>query len=124
MTCSRKFSNVSSCFYNILRTNVIDSRLTSVDIDRKEESSDVLARWKSRWDESRLGWHQAEPHPFLVKHGSELNIADLVGDDSCSGDTEPSRILFPLCGKVRSEDLISTTSHAPLFFYLVRGDFD
>jgi len=65
----------------------------------KEESSDVLARWKSRWDESRLGWHQAEPHPFLVKHGSELNIADLVGDDSCSGDTEPSRILFPLCGK-------------------------
>lgn len=80
----------------------------------EDESSDVLARWADRWAESRLGWHKAEPHHFLLKYGSELNIIHFTDtntciagetENECDGDRKQARILFPLCGKVRDDNV-------------------
>lgn len=55
-----------------------------------EESSDRLARWNGRWEESKLGWHQKDVHPCLAKYGKEQT-------ESCPADG--LRYLVTLCGK-------------------------
>jgi thiopurine S-methyltransferase len=43
--------------------------------------------WRDRWREGRLGWHQPQAHPMLVRHLGSLAL-------------EPgARIFVPLCGK-------------------------
>jgi len=43
--------------------------------------------WQERWQNRQIGFHRSEPHPFLIKHLSALNLS--------AGD----RIFLPLCGK-------------------------
>ncbi|GAB6196032.1 thiopurine S-methyltransferase [Lysobacter xanthus] len=43
--------------------------------------------WLSRWQEGRIGFHQARPTPLLVEHWSALAVAP------------GSRVFVPLCGK-------------------------
>lgn len=45
--------------------------------------------WVDRWLNGNTGWHQAEPHPFLVRHGSRLWTG---------GAARPPRVFVPLCG--------------------------
>jgi thiopurine S-methyltransferase len=72
---------------------------------RRQESSDILARWSQRWTDNKLGWHKTEPHQFLIKYGSEL-VPQFLGTDegvTCLADEkdpkEKVRIFVPLCGK-------------------------
>lgn len=43
--------------------------------------------WREKWRENRLGWHQPQAHPMLVRRLAGLRIAP------------GSRIFLPLCGK-------------------------
>ncbi|GKY92795.1 hypothetical protein MPSEU_000249200 [Mayamaea pseudoterrestris] len=67
-----------------------------------EEDSERLARWKSRWDDNKIGWHEASPHESIINHGHLLfptvnDHAALTADSSsCS---KPLRVFVPLCGK-------------------------
>ena len=45
------------------------------------------AFWRSRWQEGRIGFHQSEVNPLLLKHFDTLNLP------------KGSRILVPLSGK-------------------------
>ena len=45
------------------------------------------AFWQSRWQEGRIGFHQSEVNPLLLKHFDTLNLP------------KGSRILVPLSGK-------------------------
>ena len=51
-----------------------------------------IADWAERWNQGRIGFHEAQPNALLVAHADEL-----------VRDGAPRRILVPLCGK--SEDL-------------------
>lgn len=51
------------------------------------------AFWQNSWDTGKIGFHEAEPNPFLVKYMDRLR------------ENGPAlRALVPLCGK--SEDLV------------------
>ena len=43
--------------------------------------------WQSRWQEGRIGFHQSQVNPLLLKHFDTLNLP------------KGSRILVPLSGK-------------------------
>lgn len=43
--------------------------------------------WQARWQEKRIGFHQSEVNPLLIKYFSDLKLP--IG----------SRVLVPLCGK-------------------------
>jgi len=45
--------------------------------------------WQSRWDEGRIGFHQAEINPYLQRYWSKLSV---------SAD---ATVFVPLCGKTR-----------------------
>lgn len=74
--------------------------LTNSAMRPKDESSDILGRWQDRWVTNKLGWHKTEPHPFLIKYGSELIPHFSSDDETCLDDKQQkARIFFPLCGK-------------------------
>jgi thiopurine S-methyltransferase len=43
--------------------------------------------WLDRWDEGRIGFHEGEVNPYLLRWWPELGLA------------EDARVLVPLCGK-------------------------
>ncbi|WP_309390770.1 thiopurine S-methyltransferase [Chelatococcus sambhunathii] len=43
--------------------------------------------WRDRWRENRLGWHQPQSHPMLVRRLAALGLE------------AGSRVFLPLCGK-------------------------
>lgn len=43
--------------------------------------------WHDKWNSTQIGFHNAEPHPLLLKHIDVLKLA------------EQSRLFLPLCGK-------------------------
>ncbi|WP_447528262.1 thiopurine S-methyltransferase [Vreelandella sp. TE19] len=43
--------------------------------------------WRKRWQEGRIGFHQASTHPALIEHWPALGIA------------RDAKVLVPLCGK-------------------------
>ncbi len=43
--------------------------------------------WRERWRDGRLGWHQPQAHPMLVRHVGALALA------------RGARVFVPLCGK-------------------------
>ena len=43
--------------------------------------------WHDRWQSGRIGFHESEPNPLLVKHFPALSLAD------------NARVFVPLCGK-------------------------
>ncbi len=45
--------------------------------------------WQNRWDEGRIGFHQDDINPYLVRHWSSLNLP------------KGSTVFVPLCGKSR-----------------------
>ena len=45
--------------------------------------------WHERWDENRIGFHNAEAHVTLVRHFAALGLA------------KGARVFVPLCGKSR-----------------------
>ena len=42
--------------------------------------------WQARWHNNEIGWHEALPHPLLVKHHARLGLT--------AGDT----VFVPFCG--------------------------
>merc|ERR1712137_281493 len=67
----------------------------SISTKPMEEGSDLLNPWKSRWDESKLGWHKEDVHHSLTKFGDKI-IPNFDQANQCSN---PVRIFVPLCGK-------------------------
>ncbi|MGM8899410.1 MULTISPECIES: thiopurine S-methyltransferase [unclassified Psychrobacter] len=53
--------------------------------------------WQSRWQEGRIGFHQSEVNPLLIKYFNHLNLP------------AGSRVLVPLCGK--SIDMVWLAEH-------------
>lgn len=47
--------------------------------------------WLERWRTGTTGWHQAETHPFLLRHGGWLLGAG-------QARARPPRVFVPLCG--------------------------
>ena len=45
--------------------------------------------WHERWDENRIGFHNAEAHVMLVRHFAALGLV------------KGARVFVPLCGKSR-----------------------
>lgn len=45
--------------------------------------------WLTRWSENKIGFHQSDFNPFLVKYFSRLKLAP------------EARVLVPLCGKTK-----------------------
>ena len=45
--------------------------------------------WHERWDENRIGFHNAEAHVMLARHFAVLGLA------------KGARVFVPLCGKSR-----------------------
>ncbi|PHR24815.1 MAG: thiopurine S-methyltransferase [Hoeflea sp.] len=43
--------------------------------------------WHDRWQSGRIGFHESEPNPLLVRHFPALSLAD------------NARVFVPLCGK-------------------------
>lgn len=43
-------------------------------------------QWRKRWQEGRIGFHQQQTHPALMRHWNSLNIASRT------------KVLVPLCG--------------------------
>lgn len=43
--------------------------------------------WHDRWESNRIGFHESEPNPLLVKHFPALSVPD------------NGRVFVPLCGK-------------------------
>ena len=76
----------------------------------KDESSDRLSRWKKRWEEDNIGWHQNEIHDSLKQFGHIIvpNFS-LEAGESMRADTSCNiseinretsvRVFVPLCGK-------------------------
>jgi len=75
---------------------------------RADETTENLARWSTRWNDSLTGWHKLRPHHFLEKYGHEIipNFADpspSTDNNTCDNDTttvgKQARVFIPLCGK-------------------------
>lgn len=80
------------------------SAVSGVVITPADESSENLARWTKRWDDSNTGWHKSQPHHFLQKHGHHIvpNFApEAENGGTCDGNQTciPVRVFVPLCGK-------------------------
>ena len=43
--------------------------------------------WQQRWQTNQIGFHEATPHPLLLRHWPRLTLAP------------GSRVFVPLCGK-------------------------
>ena len=62
-----------------------------------------------------LGWHQADPHKFLLKHGNQIIPSFETDDTTCQSEDSPSnefRIFVPLCGK--TVDMAFLANHASI----------
>ena len=78
--------------------------------NRADESSENLARWTKRWDDSNTGWHKSQPHHFLQKHGHHIVpnfVPEAENGGTCDGNQTrtPVRVFVPLCGKVREDSM-------------------
>uniref|UniRef100_A0A7S1D8X3 thiopurine S-methyltransferase n=2 Tax=Cyclophora tenuis TaxID=216820 RepID=A0A7S1D8X3_CYCTE len=62
----------------------------------KDESSEVLNSWKSRWNDNAIGWHIPDVHESLLKHGHQIIPQFTSKEETCSN---PVRVFVPLCGK-------------------------
>ena len=51
----------------------------------------------SKWVESRIGFHIANVHEFLLKHGESILLENSNNNNSTSNTKK--RVLVPLCGK-------------------------
>ncbi len=56
--------------------------------------------WLDRWQTGQIAFHQAEPHPLLVKHHRHI-ASSSPSSSSSSSSFAGRRVYVPLCGKTR-----------------------